>query len=290
MSLAPPGSLRFEIHLGSGVRVHPGECPSVGQVWKKKPGNWPEGRQRPRRTALYKWLNRLITALLLTRRGVHTLPLRVCISALLLPQLSRPFLCVLPLLFCVSDNKLCTCIYSFCLCDKRDFFSTGDKNPGENNSLASSPLLVWCPGFLVPIQAAAAAAAKLLQSCPTLCDPIDGSPPGYAVPGILQVEFLGRELRSRFTPLLTAAPRSSDSPAALLGNLLEMQNPRPHPALLIQKLLFTYLALPCHCWGMQTLSYCLWDLVPWPGIKPGTLYWELGVLAAGPPEKSQHLL
>ena len=33
---------------------------------------------------------------------------------------------------------------------------------------------------------AAAAAAKLLQSCPTLCDPIDGSPPGSSVPGILQ--------------------------------------------------------------------------------------------------------
>ena len=32
---------------------------------------------------------------------------------------------------------------------------------------------------------AAAAAAKSLQSCPTLCDPIDGSPPGSAVPGIL---------------------------------------------------------------------------------------------------------
>ena len=33
---------------------------------------------------------------------------------------------------------------------------------------------------------AAAAAAKLLQSCPTLCDPIDSSPPGSAIPGILQ--------------------------------------------------------------------------------------------------------
>ena len=33
---------------------------------------------------------------------------------------------------------------------------------------------------------AAAAAAKLLQSCPTLCNPIDGSPPGSPVPGILQ--------------------------------------------------------------------------------------------------------
>ena len=33
---------------------------------------------------------------------------------------------------------------------------------------------------------AAAAAAKLLPSCPTLCDPIDGSPPGSPIPGILQ--------------------------------------------------------------------------------------------------------
>ena len=32
---------------------------------------------------------------------------------------------------------------------------------------------------------AAAAAAKMLQLCPTLCDPIDGSPPGSPIPGIL---------------------------------------------------------------------------------------------------------
>ena len=36
----------------------------------------------------------------------------------------------------------------------------------------------------------AAAAAKLLQSCPTLCDPLDGSPPASAVPGILQARIL----------------------------------------------------------------------------------------------------
>ena len=39
---------------------------------------------------------------------------------------------------------------------------------------------------------AAAAAAKSLQSCPTLCDPIDGSPPGSPVPGILQARALER--------------------------------------------------------------------------------------------------
>ena len=38
--------------------------------------------------------------------------------------------------------------------------------------------------------AAAAAAARLLQSCPTLCDPRDGSPPGSPVPGILQARTL----------------------------------------------------------------------------------------------------
>ena len=38
--------------------------------------------------------------------------------------------------------------------------------------------------------AAAAAAAKSLQSCPTLCDPIDSSPPGSSVPGILQARTL----------------------------------------------------------------------------------------------------
>ena len=39
---------------------------------------------------------------------------------------------------------------------------------------------------------AAAAAAKSLQLCPTLCDPIDSSPPGSPVPGILQARTLER--------------------------------------------------------------------------------------------------
>ena len=47
-----------------------------------------------------------------------------------------------------------------------------------------SPMLV--SGFCVTV----AAAAKLLQSCPTLCNPTDGSPPGSPVPGILQARTL----------------------------------------------------------------------------------------------------
>ena len=41
-----------------------------------------------------------------------------------------------------------------------------------------------------PAAAAAAAAAKTRQSCPTLCDPTDGSPPGSPVPGILQARTM----------------------------------------------------------------------------------------------------
>ena len=47
----------------------------------------------------------------------------------------------------------------------------------------SSSLLSVCAKY-------AAAAAKSLQLCPTLCDPIDGSPPGSPVPGILQARTL----------------------------------------------------------------------------------------------------
>ena len=47
------------------------------------------------------------------------------------------------------------------------------------------------PNFLsVSVPPSAAAAAKALQSCPTLCDPRDGSPPGSALLGILQARTL----------------------------------------------------------------------------------------------------
>ena len=55
----------------------------------------------------------------------------------------------------------------------------------ENGMAAHSSILAW----RIPIQWNTAA-AKLLQSCPTLCDPIDGSPLGSSVPGILQARIL----------------------------------------------------------------------------------------------------
>ena len=45
--------------------------------------------------------------------------------------------------------------------------------------------------FVYGVRKCSAAAANSLQSCPTLCDLIDGSPPGSAIPGILQARTLG---------------------------------------------------------------------------------------------------
>ena len=65
-------------------------------------------------------------------------------------------------------------------------------NPGVE---LTSPMSPASPLLLVPPrksleEEAAAAAAKSLQSCPALCDPIDGSPRGSSIPGILQARTL----------------------------------------------------------------------------------------------------
>ena len=52
-------------------------------------------------------------------------------------------------------------------------------NVGFKFNLQKTKIMASCP-----------IAAKSLQSCPTLCDPIDGSPPGSPVPGILQARTL----------------------------------------------------------------------------------------------------
>ena len=77
------------------------------------------------------------------------------------------------------------------------------EDPLEKEMATHSSILAWRipwteePGGLqflgsqrVRHDWAAAAAAKLLQSCLTLCDPIDGSPPGSPLPGILQARTL----------------------------------------------------------------------------------------------------
>ena len=67
--------------------------------------------------------------------------------------------------------------------------SLSQEDPLEKEMATHSSLFAWEipwteePGGLQ-------FAAKSLQSCPTLCDPIDGSPPGSPVPGILQARTL----------------------------------------------------------------------------------------------------
>ena len=62
----------------------------------------------------------------------------------------------------------------------------------KNNLDNSLPLPIYSVHLFYDyyFSSAAAAAAKLLQSCPTLCDPVDSSPPGFIVPGILQARTL----------------------------------------------------------------------------------------------------
>ena len=85
--------------------------------------------------------------------------------------------------------------------------------------------------------AAAAAAAKSLQSCPALCDPIDGSPPGSPVPGVLQARTL-EWVASSFPNAgdirdMSSIPGSGRSPGESHGNPLQyscLENPRDRGA------------------------------------------------------------
>ena len=63
-------------------------------------------------------------------------------------------------------------------------------NPSQHQSLFQWVNFSHEVAKVLVMPSAAAAAAKSLQSCPTLCNPIDGSPPGSPVPGILQARTL----------------------------------------------------------------------------------------------------
>ena len=68
------------------------------------------------------------------------------------------------------------------------------KDPSATNSALRTskliPAMAWLTVKSQILESAAAAAAKSLQSCPTLCDPTDSSPQGSPVPGILQARTL----------------------------------------------------------------------------------------------------
>ena len=66
------------------------------------------------------------------------------------------------------------------------------------------------------------AAAKSFQSCPTLCDPIDGSPPGSPVPGILQARTLEWVAISQSCPTL-CDPIDSSPPGSPIRGILQVR-------------------------------------------------------------------
>ena len=92
--------------------------------------------------------------------------------------------------------KLCPCPSPAMNCDRlialilevvvRSLRSTSGRN--LKSPLALISFCHWPPSQCIFYRAAAA--AESLQSCPTLCDPIDGSPPGCPIPGILQARTL----------------------------------------------------------------------------------------------------
>ena len=73
---------------------------------------------------------------------------------------------------------------------------SNDPKLGSNETQGNETVLTYIFCFLGAYNAdelyllSKTAAAKSLQSCPTLCDPIDGSPPGSPIPGILQARTL----------------------------------------------------------------------------------------------------
>ena len=64
----------------------------------------------------------------------------------------------------------------------------GQEDPLKEETATQSGILAWKIPWEEELQSAAA--VKSLQSCSTLCDPIDGSPPGSPVPGISQARTL----------------------------------------------------------------------------------------------------
>ena len=88
----------------------------------------------------------------------------------------------------VNDTLLCVCVQS--LSCVQLFVTPWTAACQAPLSMGFSRQEYWTGVPLSKVQSAAAAAAKSLQSCLTLCDPIDGSPPGSPIPGILQARTL----------------------------------------------------------------------------------------------------
>ena len=148
MSLVPPRSLLFDIHLDWEVRAHPREGPRVSQVWKKKPDNWLKINRDPEELT---YRNDLTTSFLLTKGDAHTFSLGVnlCLASFLTKQ----FLCVLSHLLLSYFFYHKTAPAFTVSASMINAFFTGGKDTGGKKSSSLWPLMVCWLGFLVLIQA-----------------------------------------------------------------------------------------------------------------------------------------
>ena len=109
-----------------------------------------------------------------------------------------------------------------------------------------------------------AAAAKSLQSFPTLCNPIDGSPPGSPIPGILQARTLGwvaisfsnawkwkvkGKLLSRVRLLATPWTAAYQAPLSMGFSRQECWSGVPSPSLMVK-------TMHCQCQGKLGFDFC----------------------------------
>ena len=104
--------------------------------------------------------------------------------------------------------------------------------------------------------AAAAAAAKSLQSCPTLCDPIDGSPPGSPVPGILQARTLEWVAISFSNACKWKVKVKSPSRVRLLATPWTVAYQAPLSMGFARQEYWSGVPLPSPAWGLPCF-YCL---------------------------------
>ena len=124
----------------------------------------------------------------------------------------------------------------------------------------TQPLKKW--NIAICNMNAAAAAAKSLQSCPTLCDPIDGSPLGSSVPGILQARILEWVAISFSNAWKWKVKVKLLSHARLLATPWTAAYQAPPSMGFSRQEYWSGLPLPSPYNGLVRLNWYLWDISP----------------------------
>ena len=132
----------------------------------------------------------------------------------------------------------------------------------------------------------AAAAAKSLQSCPTLCDPIDGSPPSYPIPGILQARILEWVAIS-----FSNAWKWKMKVKSLSCACYEHTNVFRYGCVFVSLRylavkLWGHIITPCLTYVFGHAMEYVGSWFPDQGSNPKLMHWKHGILTTGPPGKS----